>query len=109
MSDKLNKLANKLSNKYAQQAAVAPAAAVVAGNPNYVKLMDAYSRLMVNVAAGVGAQAQIAPIAANYKSTAAQTSPENAKLVTEGIRNYLDTLQSNVNEIKQLLAAVGNA
>lgn len=108
-SDKIHKLAEKLSNKLAQQATPAttiPSAVV----QNYTKLVDAYSRMLVNATSNLSDEAiqQSVAIMKNYRATAAQTSPENAKLIAKALASNIETVQSNLNEVKQLLAAINS-
>lgn len=103
----IQKLAEKFSKKYAQQQPLAPVVPA-AGNQNYVKLMEAYARLMVNVASGLGEDAvgKISPIVVPYKASAGQTSTENAKVVAQGLKQNLAEIQKNLNEVNQYLNAV---
>ena len=108
-SSNLHKLADKLSDKLAQQAVpvtqTQPVSAVV---QNYAKLMDAYSRMLVNASSSFGDDAvqKAVSIVSQYKNTASQTAPENAKEIAKGLTVNIETVQNNLSEIKQLLAAI---
>lgn len=107
----LQRLAGKLSGKYAQTAPTAPAPTAPVtpvADANYVNFINEFQKMLNNAVAGLGGDAvsKVVAITMPYKNSAAATDPENARKVVEAISQNLDTVQNNLNAMKQFANVV---